>query len=68
MGDAYPSPEPQMMLERGDRWLAARDYSRAREEFSALTGKLVGTPREIAKSAWEWSTTNKELMPAPTST
>ena len=49
MGESYPVPESQWMLDRGDRLLAARDYSRAREEFSTLTGRLTGSHRDIAR-------------------
>ena len=48
MGDAYPPPMPQQMLERGARLLAAREYSTARAEFSAMIPDLGGAEREIA--------------------
>jgi soluble lytic murein transglycosylase len=37
------------MLERGDRWLAARDYSQARLEFAGLTSQLAGLERDQAR-------------------
>src|SRR5439155_15493105 len=48
MGAAYPPPMPQQMLERGSRLLAAREYTRARAEFTALVQQLGGSEREIA--------------------
>ena len=48
MGEAYPPPMPHQMLERGNRLLAAFEYSRARAEFSALVRELGGGEREIA--------------------
>jgi soluble lytic murein transglycosylase len=48
MGAAYPPPMPQQMLERGSRLLAAREYTRARAEFTALVHQLGGSEREIA--------------------
>src|SRR5260370_19068336 len=38
----------QQMLERGNRFLAAREYTRGRAEFTALVQALGGTEREIA--------------------
>jgi soluble lytic murein transglycosylase len=48
LGASYPAPTPQLMLERGNRLLAARQYTKARAEFSALVDQLSGTEREIA--------------------
>src|SRR5205823_6866454 len=48
LGAAFPPPMPQQMLERGSRFLDAREYPRARAEFSALTRELGGAEREIA--------------------
>src|SRR5437660_2813532 len=48
MGASYPAPSPQQMLERGNRLLAARQYTKARAEFSALAPGLSGAEREIA--------------------
>jgi soluble lytic murein transglycosylase len=48
MGVAYPPPMPGQMLERGSRLLAAREYAKARTEFSALVQVLGGAEREIA--------------------
>jgi len=48
MGSSYPPPAPQLMLERGSRLLAARGYTKARAEFTALVQELGGSEREIA--------------------
>ena len=48
MGASYPPPMPQQMLERGNRLLAAREYTRGRAEFTALVQALGGSEREIA--------------------
>ena len=48
MGSSYPPPMPQQMLERGSRLLAARAYTKARAEFTALVQELGGPEREIA--------------------
>jgi len=48
MGVAYPPPMPGQMLERGSRLLSAREYVKARGEFSALVSILGGAEREIA--------------------
>src|SRR5437764_4215574 len=48
MGASYPAPAPQQMLERGNRLLAARQYTKARAEFSALASQLSGPEHEFA--------------------
>lgn len=48
MGVSYPPPMPGQMLERGSRLLTAREYGKARSEFSALVSVLGGAEREIA--------------------
>jgi soluble lytic murein transglycosylase len=48
MGASYPAPAPQQMLERGNRLLAARQYTKARAEFSALASQLSGPEHELA--------------------
>jgi soluble lytic murein transglycosylase len=49
MGPAYPAPTPAQMLERGDKWLAAREYGRARQEFASLVSQLTGLERDQAR-------------------
>src|SRR5207245_1051506 len=41
-------PQPQQLLERASRLLAAREYSRARAEFESLASQLSGTERDQA--------------------
>ncbi|MEO7652557.1 MAG: lytic transglycosylase domain-containing protein [Bryobacteraceae bacterium] len=49
MGENYPPPMAQQMLERGDRLIRAREYVRARDEFSLLIPKLGGADAEVAQ-------------------
>ena len=49
LGSAYPPPTPSQMLERGDKWLAAREYARARQEFASLVSQLTGLERDRAR-------------------
>src|SRR5579864_3267810 len=49
MGAAYPPATPAEMLERGNKWLAAHDYSRARQEFRSVVGQLAGSDRDLAR-------------------
>jgi soluble lytic murein transglycosylase len=46
---SYPVPRPQMMLERGDAWVKAREYGKAHEEFAKLFVTLSGEPRDQAR-------------------
>src|SRR2546425_1147585 len=48
MGESYPPPMAQQMLERGDRWLAAHEYKKGKQEFAALVGQLGGADGEVA--------------------
>src|SRR5260370_31220825 len=48
MGPSYPAPAAQQRLERGNRLLAARQYTKARAEFSALAQELSSAERELA--------------------
>jgi peptidoglycan lytic transglycosylase len=48
MGAGYPPPMPHAMLERAGKWLEAREYSRARDEFEALIPRLGGLERDLA--------------------
>ncbi|MBI2679715.1 MAG: transglycosylase SLT domain-containing protein [Candidatus Solibacter usitatus] len=48
LGAAYPPATSAEMLERGDRWIAAREYAEARREFEKLTGQLAGLERDQA--------------------
>jgi len=49
MGAAYPPAPAAEMLERGDKWLAVHDYSRARQEFQSLIPQLSGPDRDQAR-------------------
>ncbi len=49
MGAAYPQPTATQMLERGNRWLAAHEYGRARQEFTSLVSELAGADRDLAR-------------------
>ncbi len=49
MGAAYPEPTAAQMLERGNRWLAAHEYGRARQEFASLVSQLTGADRDQAR-------------------
>ena len=49
MGAAYPEPSAAEMLERANRWLTAKEYGRARQEFTALVSQLGGADRDVAR-------------------
>lgn len=49
LGESYPPPLPQQMLERAAYWLNARQYHRARAEYEALIPQLAGRHRELAR-------------------
>ena len=48
MGAAYPEPTAAQRLERCNRWLAAHEYGRARQEFTTLASELTGADRDLA--------------------
>jgi soluble lytic murein transglycosylase len=49
MGAAYPPPTAAQRLDRGNKWLAAHEYGRARQEFTALVAELAGAGRDLAR-------------------
>jgi soluble lytic murein transglycosylase len=49
MGAAYPPATPELILKRGDRWLAAREYKQARQEFASMVAELGGVERDQAR-------------------
>jgi len=49
MGSAYPAPAPQIMIERVNKLLAQREYTRAKAEFQSLVPQLGGAEREQAR-------------------
>ncbi len=49
LGTNYPAARPEMYLERGEGWIKAREYGKARVEFDALAGQLTGLERDQAR-------------------
>ena len=49
MGSAYPAPTAAQLLGRGDKWMAERDYVRARQEFAAMVPQLTGLEQDQAR-------------------
>jgi soluble lytic murein transglycosylase len=49
LGTAYPAALPEMMLERGDGWIQAKDYAKARGEFEGILPQLHGVEQEQAR-------------------
>lgn len=49
MGDAYPLASAAMRLERINKWIAARDYGRARAELGQMGDELSGAERDTVK-------------------
>ncbi|HVV47560.1 MAG TPA: transglycosylase SLT domain-containing protein, partial [Bryobacteraceae bacterium] len=49
LGKDFPEPSPQQQLERCQKWLEAKEYRKAREEYSALAGKLTGAEKDDAR-------------------
>jgi soluble lytic murein transglycosylase len=49
MGAAYPAPPPQALVERGQKLLDQREYTRAQSEFEALVPQFSGPERDQAR-------------------
>jgi len=49
MGASYPVATMAMRLERIDKWIAAREYRKARTELTELAGEATGADRDIAR-------------------
>ena len=49
LGTAYPAPTPAQLLLRGDRWLTAKQYGKAKQEFDTVAGQLSGIEKEQAQ-------------------
>ena len=49
LGSSYPAARPELMLERGDAWVKAKEYGKAREEFTKLFVTLTGEARDQAR-------------------
>jgi soluble lytic murein transglycosylase len=50
LGSDYPEAPGRLRLQRGDAWIAAKQYVRARQEFAMLAGDLTGTDRDEAQA------------------
>ena len=48
LGKDYPPPPPAQMLQRGDTWLALKNYSKAKAEYQSLYTQLAGAARDQA--------------------
>ncbi len=48
LGTSYPAPSGALLLERGQRWIDAKEYSKARAEFSTVAPLLQGVERNQA--------------------
>lgn len=46
---SFPPPMPEQMLARGEKWVAAREYGKARHEFESLAPALGGVERDRAR-------------------
>jgi soluble lytic murein transglycosylase len=49
LGQSYPPPLPQHLLERGQKWIDAKEYGKARAEFQTIIPMLGGVERDQAK-------------------
>lgn len=49
MGASYPHATPEQMLDRGDKWMAAHEYLKAKGEFEALVPQLAGVAQDQAR-------------------
>ncbi len=49
LGTSYPAPLPELLLERGQKWIDAKEYSKARAEFTAIQSVLTGVERDEAR-------------------
>ncbi|HVW09571.1 MAG TPA: hypothetical protein VHC90_13365, partial [Bryobacteraceae bacterium] len=50
LGSDYPEPAARLRLQRGDAWINAKQYLKARQEFAMLATELTGGDREQAES------------------
>ncbi len=48
LGDTFPKPSARQQLDRAGKWLAARQYLIARQEYAALAESLTGPDRDEA--------------------
>ncbi len=49
LGKDFPSAPPQQMLDRAARWLDAKEYAKARIDYSTLGDIFVGAEKDEAK-------------------
>ncbi len=49
LGAQYPPPAPETLLGRAAKWMDARNYQRARQEYESLAADLDGRWRELAQ-------------------
>ena len=49
LGSAYPSPMPQAMFQRAEKWIRAGDFRRARAEYESIVPRVAGLDRELAR-------------------
>jgi len=49
LGSSYPAPPPPLLLERGQKWIDAKEYSKARAEFQAIVPLLTGVDQDRAR-------------------
>ncbi len=50
LGGDYPDPPARLRLQRGEAWLNAKQYLKARQEFAMLANDLTGNDREAAQA------------------
>ena len=49
LGSDLPAAPARQQLDRGDNWLAAKQYAKARQEYSILAESLTGPEKDDAK-------------------
>jgi soluble lytic murein transglycosylase len=49
LGPDFPQPSPAEQIERCEKWLAAKQYAKARLEYTALADTLTGPERYVAR-------------------
>lgn len=49
MAASYPQASPEEILDRGEKWMLAREYAKARMEFELMAPRLTGLYRDLAR-------------------
>lgn len=49
MAASYPQASPAEILDRGEKWMLAREYAKARIEFELMAPRLTGLYRDLAR-------------------